>query len=96
MEDRKFEVGAHVIYVDPTGKPRNAIVNIWWDNYRGVKIVDGVLVQGENIPGCNVVFVTDDVQKTDTYGAQLERATSVIHRKNQPAHGNYWCWPDEL
>jgi hypothetical protein len=94
--ERTYAVGDHVIYVDPTGKQRKAIVNIWWDNYRKVKIIDGAVVEGADVPGCNLVFVTDDALKTDHYGLQLERATSVVHKVNQPAHGNYWIWPEEV
>jgi hypothetical protein len=46
--------------------------------------------------GCNLIFVSGDPAKDDTYGRQIERETSVIHRSGQPAPGNYWCWPDEL
>lgn len=46
--------------------------------------------------GCNVVFTSGDEEKRDSYGRQIERATSVVHKSMQPAHGNFWCWPDEL
>ncbi len=47
-------------------------------------------------PGCNLVFVSSEVDKTDPYGRQIERATSVVHRSKQPAHGRFWMWPDEM
>jgi len=87
--DRKYEVGASVIYVDPHGVRRNALVTIWW------KGIEAYRSPTDEI-GCNVVFVTNDVQKTDSYGSQTERMTSVVHKSKQPAHGNYWCWPDEV
>ena len=43
-----------------------------------------------------VLGVIKDEKKTDTYGRQIERMTSVIHKSRQPAHGNYYIWPDEL
>jgi len=43
----------------------------------------------------NLVFVTGDVKRHDSYGAQIERHSSVVYEANQPAHGMYWCWPDE-
>lgn len=39
---------------------------------------------------CNVVFVNDDEKQTDSYGRKIERATSIMHRSMQQAHGNYW------
>jgi hypothetical protein len=44
---------------------------------------------------CNAVFVTADETKKDTYGRQIERATSVVHKSMQAAPGNFWAWSDE-
>ena len=38
----------------------------------------------------NVVFVSDDNNKTDNYGRQLERATSCQHVSLAGAYGYYW------
>lgn len=40
--------------------------------------------------GVNVIFVDDDEKKTDDYGRQIRRETSVVHKSLQPAHGNYF------
>jgi len=88
--ERKYEVGASVVYVDPFGVPCPALVTIWWQGIEAYKS------EISNEPGCNVVFVSNDEQKTDTYGSQLERATSIVHKTKQPAHGSYWCWPEEI
>ena len=45
---------------------------------------------------CNVLFVVDDSLKTDNYGRQTERATSVVHLSQNEARANCWCWPDEV
>ena len=47
---------------------------------------------------CNVVYVSKDEKKNDSYGYQLERYTSTGHKKFQgdTIFGNCWCWPDEL
>lgn len=42
------------------------------------------------VPSINVVFVVSDEAKTDSYGRQIDRATSVPHRQLQSAHGYYW------
>jgi len=46
-------------------------------------------------PGCNLVFVSGDPKRDDSCGRQTEVSTSVVHKGQQVAHGNYWCWPDE-
>lgn len=38
----------------------------------------------------NVVFVSSDAAKEDTYGRQIERETSCLHQSTQPAPGRYW------
>jgi hypothetical protein len=43
----------------------------------------------------NVLFVSADNAKTDQYGRQIERQSSVSHAKHA-AHGRYWRWPDEV
>lgn len=43
----------------------------------------------------NVVFVSGDDTKTDTYGRQIERATSLMHGGSMTVHGNYWRFEDE-
>lgn len=48
-------------------------------------------------PKCiNLVFVSSDENKSDTYGRQIDRsATSCNHQSQHVAHGNYWRFPDE-
>ncbi len=43
----------------------------------------------------NVVVVSKDAEKTDSYGRQIERYTSQSHKSVQPAHGFYWRFADE-
>lgn len=45
--------------------------------------------------GCNLVYVSEDATRTDTYGRQLERATSVLHQSIQPAAGMFWRFVTE-
>jgi hypothetical protein len=47
-------------------------------------------------PVCiNVAYVSDDAARTDSYGRQIERSTSVLHQSGAPAHGNFWRRADE-
>lgn len=89
--EREYRVGAHILYCDPHGKKRDALVTVWWmpddvPSYAGPN--------GE--PGCNLVVVADDERREDQYGRQIDHETSVVHKNHQPAYGNYWCWPDEV
>lgn len=38
----------------------------------------------------NVAYVSGDTARTDTFGRQLERATSVPHQSTQTAPGDFW------
>ncbi len=87
MEKEKFKKGAHVIYVDSLGRPQNGLVQIWHG-------LEGI--ERGNIPCCNILVLSLDELKEDTYGRQSEHYTSVVHKSSQPAHGFYWMWPDEV
>ncbi len=76
------EIGDTVQFFDPYGKPHTALVTtIFTSGHPGD---DGPK------PSVNLVFVSDDETKTDQYGRQIERNTSVVHKSNQYAHGMYW------
>jgi hypothetical protein len=76
MSEDGPKIGDPVTFVNPTGKQFSAVVTANWGT--------------GPTPSINVVYVTDDTAKTDTYGRQIERNTSVVHRSNQAAHGMYW------
>lgn len=72
------KIGSHVIVCDSTAKQHDALVTANWG-------------YGKNdTPAINVVYVTDDESKTDSYGHQIERMTSVTHKSNQSAPGYWW------
>lgn len=75
-----IKIGDAVIYVDDKGVEHNALVTAVWANE----------YENSGKPGLNLVFVSGDEKKEDTYGQQIERQTSVCHKVVQPAHGNYW------
>jgi len=90
--NRKYDFDSQIIYVDPKGVAHSALVTAWWNGNQ--TITDYVSASGE--PGCNLVYVSGDPERKDSCGRQIERNTSVVHKSKQPAHGNYWCWPDEV
>lgn len=86
--EREYKVGQSVVFVDSFGHEHNALVTIWWglDCYTSSS--------GEL--GCNLVIVSKDEQKDDSYGRQIERHTSVVHKSKQSASAFYWRWADEV
>jgi hypothetical protein len=43
----------------------------------------------------NVIFVSGDETKKDSYGRQIERQTSVIRGNPDWVHGSYWRFKDD-
>lgn len=90
--ERNYSTGQAVIYVDAYGVKHDALITKWWN---GDQTIEMYLSQYGD-PGCNLVYVVKDESKTDSYGRQILRETSVIHKSRQAAPGNYYCWPDEV
>lgn len=44
----------------------------------------------------NLVLVNSDEKSTDTYGRQIARETSCVHRSLNDAGGMCWAFPEEL
>lgn len=84
ISEKPYELhkGDHVIFVDAKGQEHDALVTevfgseTWTRDYEG--------------PCINVVFVSTDENRTDQYGRQLERVTSVVPLDRQFAKGMYW------
>lgn len=105
---REYEAGVPIIFVDPHGIRRSALVTIWHCSDNRDQWLEA---QRKNLETwakqeppvevpvtetcCNLVWVSGDAKRTDSYGQQLIRESSVVHKGSQPAHGNYWLWPDE-
>lgn len=81
------QIGDHVVFVDPFGAEHDALVTQTW-NTPGPHPGDGT-----DTPALNVVCVDADEAKTDSYGRQIARSTSVVHQSHQAAHGMYWREP---
>jgi len=77
MEPHTPKVGDVLVVTDELGVEHDALVTI----YFGYDRADGAL---------NCVFVSNDVDKTDPYGRQLERLSSVSRQSDNTAHGRFW------
>lgn len=84
VEERELHVGENIIFTDAQCQDHNALVTVVWD--------PGT----HGNPGCcNLVFVSGDESKTDPYGRQIERHTSVTHVRWSGAPGFCWRYPEE-
>ena len=81
--------GDHVIFTDSRSRKCHALVTCVFGDVHCDE-------QGNvtSAPAINVVFVSNDNDREDSYGRQIERQTSAVHVASQPAHGNYWDWPE--
>jgi hypothetical protein len=83
-ERRHPHIGESVVYHDSKGQAHEALITQVW----GAQ-------ESPTMPSLNVVVISRDDQRMDSYGRQLERFTSVCHKSVQHAHGYYWRYVDE-
>ena len=89
MTKQTPKIGDAVIFHDSRGRAHNALVT-------GVFGETRVDAFGSYEPCMNIVFVSSDTKRSDSYGRQIERGpTSIGHGSSNPGHGNYWRRPDE-
>lgn len=86
--EKQLEVGDAIIFYDEYSVPHNALVTQPWGERWET-------AEGVSEPGCNLVFVSSDVAREDSYGRQIERTCSCVHAGSQPAPGFSWSWPEE-
>jgi hypothetical protein len=76
-------VGMPVIYADPVAGQHNALITAVWGDPK-------------TRPCINVVLVSADESKTDSYGRQIERQTSLQYKDIVGVHGMYYMLPGEV
>lgn len=74
----KLTIGQAVTFVDEHQVERAALVQHVFPGMSGKE------------DGCNLVIVSPDPAREDSYGRQIEHRTSVPHQSGNPAPGNYW------
>lgn len=85
MSHRTLSVGDHVIFTDEHRRQHNALLTEVW----------GTWDHPDSPPAVNLLYVVDEESRNDQYGRQIERESSVVHRKFNSAGGNCWHMPDE-
>lgn len=92
------QIGHSVTFVDSRGKERPALLTAVWrmlpENVEWYKEHDPdyypTALKNLETPSVNLIVICDDESRSDVYGRQFERFSSVVHEVNQLAHGNYW------
>ena len=80
-----MQIGDHVVVTDPVGKQHNGLVTAVWGN------------DDDPTPTINVLYVSDDPNKHDSYGRQIDRdMTSTQHKSKTSAPGRFWQLPEEV
>lgn len=91
-----MKIGDPVIFIDSVRREHSAILTNIFGEVRTIQqMVNGELVDVKQIPCANLVFVSSDESKQDSYGRQLERATSCVHISSNSAGAYCWKFPGE-
>jgi hypothetical protein len=91
--EKKVNVGDCVTYVDENRVWFSALVTAVWGEITHGNLADGTKVV--NYPCINLVTISSDESRTDQYGRQIDRSTSIPYLKNQTAPGFCWFFNDE-
>lgn len=81
--DDEVKIGDAVVFGDTHGVERPALVTNVFGSWKNA-------VNEVQKPSINLVVVSLDATKSDQYGRQIEHGTSVPHKQNQSAPGNFW------
>ena len=96
-----------VVFIDEYRRAHDALVTCWHHGGPEGQTVDEMIQEAKDrgvknpevyMPCCNLLFVSENVDKHDPYGRQIERHSSVSYGRNQGPKeflGMCWAWPDE-
>lgn len=87
---RTYNQDSQIVYFDSDGIPHSALVVSWWGGQ------NRTLISSTGEPGCNLVYISTEVDGQNAYCKQVKRVESVTHKSKQLKTANYWCWPDEV
>lgn len=91
--ERQLRVGEKVVYFDEFGREHDALVTAVWGERTEGETEQGAYL---NEPGCNLLFISPDAKREDSYGRQIERRSSCVHVMYQAAYGNCYCLPEQI
>ncbi len=93
---RSVKIGSSVVFVDQKGVRINALVIANWGQHAKGIDQESSWEEGELGPTINVCFVDQNPERTDSYGRQFKRETSVTHKSGSTAPGFWWALKEEL
>jgi hypothetical protein len=94
-----LKIGDNVLWYDRYGRPRPALVQAIhgdetmkkYQSFKNLSFPDWPEKTGIiGAPSINILVISDNPDKSDSYGRQIEHETSVPHKEDQRAHGYYW------
>lgn len=80
---RSTKVGDPVVWHDENGNPHNAL------------IICVFPAQESGMGLLNIMLPSPDENQEDSYGRQIHRETSCMHKSSSNVHGRYWRYLDE-
>lgn len=103
-EEATLCIGDNVLWYDRHGRPRAALVQAIHGNatikrytyYSNPPQYPTPVGKWVNPPSINVALISDNEDKTDSYGRQIEHETSVPHHQDQQARGYFWDFVVDL
>ena len=91
--EKQVNVGDTIIYFDEFGRSHHSLVTACW----GDRTENGSeAIRKFEEPSVNLLFISPDEQRGDTYGRQIERRSSCMHATYQCAWGQAWCLPEQF
>lgn len=105
--ERVFKTGCKIVFIDEHRRAHDALVTCWHHNEPEGRTFNEVVQEARDkgvkdpqnyMPCINLVFVSENADKHDPYGRQIERHSSVSYGRSQhprPFLGMCWAWPDE-
>lgn len=81
-EPRVVTIGQCVNFHDERGRRHDALIT-------------AIHGDADRCPCINLLIVSSDNTKHDDYGRQIERPSSVVHQRDNTAHGYYWRFDED-
>lgn len=99
LHEKQIKIGDSVIFFDQFGIEHNALLtNVFGERTITTFKEEGAESVTKNVsnPCVNVLMISPDQKREDSYGRQIERMTSVVHYSGSSAWGMFYCLPEEL
>ena len=99
LAERQPKIGEAVIFFDQFGIEHHALLTNVFGERRITKFKEHgteTLIEQVTNPCVNVLMVSPDTKREDSYGRQIERQTSCSHFSSSSAWGMFYCLPEEI